>query len=238
MSNGKILGQSMVLAGWDAAIAGEQAFDEALKKAGLKRPDVAKIMATGAGRGEAKFATASATDVACNAKGIVFLHPEVRTVIDVGAEESRAAKCDATGRVVDFAKNDKCAAGVGSFVEAMAKALEINVEEMARISLQSDKEIPVNVTCVVFAESEVVSLIHSGHQKHDIARAINDAIASRTTSMVRRIGVEPEVALIGGTARNIGVQASLKRSLGITNLVVPKEPEFVSAIGAAIIARS
>jgi benzoyl-CoA reductase subunit D len=158
-------------------------------------------------------------------------------VIDVGAEEARGIRCDAAGRVIDFAKNEKCAAGVGAFVEAMAHALELKIEEMGRVSLQSTKLIPMNVTCVVFAESEVISLIHAKTPKPDIARAIHEAIATRTTSMARRVGIEREVAFIGGVAKNAGVVERLRQHLD-TDILIPEEPQIIGALGAALIASS
>ncbi|MEE9201643.1 MAG: acyl-CoA dehydratase activase, partial [Dehalococcoidia bacterium] len=178
-----------------------------------------------------------ATEIAPDARGVAFMFPSVRTIIDVGAEEARGIKTSDTGKVTDFAKNEKCAAGVGSFVGSMARALEISLEEMGPFSLTSDKDIPMNVTCVVFAESEVISLIHAKVPKPDIARAIHGAIATRTTSMVRRVGIEKDVVFIGGVAKNPGVVEMLKHHLGV-DFHIPEEPQIVGAIGAAIIAAS
>jgi benzoyl-CoA reductase subunit D len=175
------------------------------------------------------------TEVGADAKGATFLFPTARTVIDVGAEEGRGIRCDENGKVVDFVVNEKCAAGAGAFTEAMARALELKLEEMGALSLQATKAVPMNAQCTVFAESEVVSLVHAKTPKTDIVRAVHDAIASRIISMVRRVGVEKEVVLIGGMARNIGFVDSLKRGLEM-DLVVPDEPEFVGALGAALIA--
>lgn len=234
--SGKIAGFSILRAGLDRRQTCEEALDEALKKAGLSRGDLDRIVSTGVGRKEAGFAHDSVTEIAADARGVAFLFPQARTIIDVGAEEARGIRCDSTGRVIDFAKNEKCAAGVGAFVESMARALEITVEEMGPLSLQSTREIPMNVTCVVFAESEVVSLIHAKTPKPDIARAIHEAIATRTTSMVRRVGIEKEVAFIGGVAKNIGVVERLKSHLG-TDILIPEEPQIVGALGAALIAQ-
>jgi len=235
LCDGKLAGSSVVMAGWEPIEAAKGALEQALARAGIARQDVKRIIATGVGRKSIPFADDYMTEVTCNARGAAWLIPTVRTVIDIGAEENRGIKCDSSGKVLDFAKNDKCAAGVGAFVEAMARALETTVEEMAQLSLKSDREIPVNVTCVIFAESEVVSLIHAQTPKADIARAIHDAIASRTISMVRRIGVEQDVTVVGGVARNVGVIDALKRHLGV-DLVVPEEPQIVGALGAALLA--
>ena len=136
---------------------------------------------------------------------------------------------------MDFAKNDKCAAGVGAYVEAMARALEVSIDEMAALSLASRQLVPLSATCVVFAESEVVSLIHAETPKSDIAHAINDAIAVRVRAMVQRVRVEPDVALVGGMAQNAGFLSCLQKHLG-TTVWVPEQPQMVGALGAALIA--
>ncbi len=236
LKGSQVLSYGLVLTGVNTQQSTEEALAEALHKAGITSNDIKHITATGAGRKHAPFAHDQVTEIIADAKGAIWLFPTVRTVIDVGAEESRGIKCDAEGKVLDFARNEKCAAGAGAFVEAMAKALELEVEEMGKLSLLSQKEIPINSTCVVFAESEVVSLIHSGVDKMDIARAIHDAIATRITSMVFRIGVEKDVAFIGGVAKNIGVVTLVGKHLGIEPLI-PEDPQIVGALGAALIAR-
>ena len=173
--------------------------------------------------------------VGADALGGFSLFPSARTIIDVGAEEGRAVRCDERGRMVDFVINDKCAAGAGTFVEAMARALETKLEEMGPLSLKAKKAVPMNAQCTVFAESEVVSLIHSRVAKEDIARAIHDAMAGRIASMVLRVGVEKEVVLVGGVALNQGFVKPLQNELN-TDLIVPEFPEYVGALGAAIIA--
>ena len=237
VKDGKILSHSLVKAGMDRQKSAEEALANALKEAKISKADIKKITATGIGRKEITWANDMVTEIAAGAKGASNLFPSARTVIDIGAEESRGVKVDANGKVIDFAKNEKCAAGVGSFVESMARALETTVEEMGTLSLKSDKVIPMNVTCVVFAESEVVSLVHAKTPKPDIARAIHEAIATRTTSMVRRVGIEKDIALIGGVAMNPGVVERLTHHLGLT-ILIPKDPQIVGALGAALIAAS
>jgi benzoyl-CoA reductase subunit D len=237
LKDGEILGSSIVRAGLDRVASAEEAMNEAVKKAGISRDDIEKVTATGIGRKEVPFANDQITEIAAAAKGAAKFFPSVKTVIDIGAEESRAIKCDGTGKVVDFAKNEKCAAGVGAFVESMARALELDLLDMGPLSLQSDKIIPMNVTCVVFAESEVVSLVHAKAPKPDIARAIHEAIATRTTSMTRRVGIEKDVVLIGGVAKNQGAVERLTHHLGAEPLI-PEEPQLVNALGAAIAAAS
>lgn len=234
LQDNKILADSVRLVGIDMKLSTEQALEEALGKAGITRKDVKGIGATGIGKKQISLAQEQVSEVIADARGTLWLFPKARTIIDVGAEESRGIRCDAQGRVIDFVRNEKCAAGTGAFVEAMARALEVKVEEMGELSLLSKEEIPINVTCVIFAESEVVSLIHSGVSKVDIARAIHNAIASRTASMVRRIGVEREVVFIGGVAKNVGVASLLGKHLGV-ELLIPERPQIMGALGAALV---
>ena len=235
LDNGNVVARGIEPAGMDTQAALDKVFAETIEQAGLKRGDLEHIVATGAGRKDVKFADGDMTDVSATAKGAAFLVPACRTVIDVGAEEGRATRCDENGKVVDFEVNEKCAAGAGTFTEAMARALEVSLVELGRLSLESQSAVPMNAQCAVFAESEVVSLIHQRTPKSDIARAVHDAIASRITSMVRKIGYEKDVVLVGGVAKNPGFVDSMYRDLEM-ELTVPDYPEYVGALGAALAA--
>lgn len=235
MKDDKVLARAQELVGFEPKAAAEKAFGQTLEQSGLSEKDVDVVYATGAGRKVAPHANDSVTEVSATAKGIVRYYPSVRTVIEVGAEEGRAVKCDAQGKVLDFAINEKCAAGAGSFTEAMARALELELEDFGKISLESTKAIPMNAQCAVFAESEVVSLVHAKTPKPDIARAVHDAIASRIVSMVRRVGINKDVALVGGVSHNPGFVDSLNRALE-TDVIIPENPEYAGALGAAILA--
>ncbi len=230
--NGDILAKAGAPSGINKAEAAEKVYDEALKQAGLTRKDVRRVVATGSSGQRVAFANGVIPDAAADARGVIRLIPSARTVIDVGAEEGRAIKISPEGKVLDFAINEKCAAGTGTFVDTMARALEISVEEMAKISLQSTKSIPMNAQCAVFGESEVVSLIHQKTPKQDIARAVHDAIAGRIGSVARIVGLENDVVIVGGVAKNTGFVESLKRDLGV-EVKVPNDPDFVGALGAA-----
>ncbi len=220
----------------DMDVAAEKAFTDALQGAGISREQVTKVVATGAGRKQVKFATSDVTEVGAGARGAVFMCPSAKTVIDVGAEEGRGVKANPEGKVVDFAGNEKCAAGAGAFAESMSRALQLPLKEFGEASLRSDKSIPMNAQCTVFAESEVVSLIHSSTPKEDIAKAVLDAVASRVTAMARRVGIEEDVVLIGGMVHNAGFVQSLKCALGVEKVLLPDMPEYISALGAALIA--
>ena len=220
----------------DMDAAADRAYADGLRAAGLAAPQVARVVATGAARRQARFAASDVTEVGAGARGAAFLFPAVRTVIDVGAEEGRGIKTNAAGRVIDFAGNEKCAAGAGAFAESMARALQLSLAEFGAASLRSTQAIPMNAQCTVFAESEVVSLIHAATPREDIARAVLDAVASRVCAMVRRVGIEEEAVLIGGMVHNPGFVRALQEALGVAQLRLPELPEYVGALGAALIA--
>lgn len=230
--DGQILGKAAGPTGIKKAEAVEQLYDEVLKKAGLTRKDVERVVATGSSAKRVAFANSSIPDAAADARGVNKLLPSARTVIDVGAEEGRAIKVSPEGRVLDFAINEKCAAGTGTFVEAMSRALEVSVDEMSKITLQSTQTLSINAQCAVFGESEVVSLIHQKTPKPDIARAVMNAIAGRVASVARIVGLEKDVAMVGGMAKNAGFVDSLKKSIDM-NVIVPDDPDYMGALGAA-----
>ena len=229
----EILAKGIVVTGFDQRASAEEALNSALKQAGLSKSDLNHVVGTGVGRNEAPGATAQVSEIMASAKGGYFLYPSARVVVDVGAEEGRAVRLTDKGGVKDFAVNEKCAAGAGAFVEAMARALETTREKFAQMPLQSTKTIPMNAQCVIFAESEVVSLIHAKTPHPDISKAIHDAIADRISAMVRRVGIEKDIILMGGLAKNVGFVDAFKRILQ-TDVIVPEEPEYASALGAAL----
>ncbi len=230
--NGTILAKVGGPTGISKAEAAEKLYAEALEQAGLKREDISRVVATGSSGARVTFADGVIPDAAADARGVIKLIPSARTIIDVGGEEGRAMKISPEGKVLDFAINERCAAGTGTFVDTMSRALEVPIEEMAKLSLKSTQSIPMNAQCAVFGESEVVSLIHQKTPKHDIARAVHDAIAGRIGSVARIVGLEKDVVMIGGVAKNPGFIESLKRDLGM-EVKVPDDPDFVSALGAA-----
>ena len=236
LKDGELIGKATVQTGFDQEKAVEESLAKAVEDAGISGDDVSKIFGTGSGREAIKMADDTVNEIKAMSRGAFFFFPNVRTVADVGAEEGRAAKLDENGNPVDFAINEKCAAGAGAFIEAMGRALETPLEEMGALSLQSDKEIPMNAQCVIFAESEVVGLIHAKTEKQDISKAIHDAMASRIVSMIRRIGVNEDVAMIGGVGYNPAFVGAMKRELKLEKIHIPDDPEYGSAVGAAVLA--
>ncbi|MEA3442407.1 MAG: acyl-CoA dehydratase activase [Chloroflexota bacterium] len=235
MKDGTMLAKGAMPAGIKKAESAEQVYSEVIKKAGLKREDVERVVATGSAGDRAAFAQGVIADASADARGTHKLIPTARTIIDVGGEEGRAIKISAEGKVLDFAVNEKCAAGTGTFVDTMARALEIPVEEMAKLSLESTHAVAMNAQCAVFGESEVVSLIHAKTPKMDIARAVHDAIAGRIGSVARIVGLEDDITMIGGVANNVGFVESLKKDLA-KDVKVPQDPDYVGALGAALAA--
>jgi predicted CoA-substrate-specific enzyme activase len=233
--DGQILGMGAGPTGIKKAEAVEQLYDEVLKKAGLTRKDVERVVATGSAAKRVAFASGFILDAAADARGVVKQIPSARTIINVGAEEGRAIKVSGEGKVLDFAINEKCAAGTGTFVEAMSRALEIPVEELAQMALKSTQSISMNAQCAVFGESEVVSLIHQKTLKPDIARAVMNAIAGRIASVARIVGLEKDVVMVGGMAKNAGFIDSLKKNIEM-DVRVPEDPDYIGALGAAEVA--
>jgi benzoyl-CoA reductase subunit D len=236
MKDKEIIGKGSVLTGFDQEAAIKASFEAALADAGITESDVEKIAGTGAGAEDVTQATMKVNEVKAMAKSANYYFPNARTVTDVGAEEGRAVKIDEAGKVIDFAINEKCAAGAGAFIEAMGRALEVSLEEMGPLANESDKEIPMNAQCAIFAESEVVGLIHAKTEKQDISKAIHDAMASRIVSMIRRIGVNKDIVMMGGVGLNPGFVDSLKKQLEIDEILIPDDPAFGAAVGAAMVA--
>jgi benzoyl-CoA reductase subunit D len=231
----EIVSCGKTFSGFDPAKAAEQAVDEALKKANLSLSDLQHVTATGSGMEMAPHSNSTISMMGADAQAGVYFFPNARTIIDVGAEEARAVKCDEKGIMVDFVVNERCAAGAGAFIEAMARALEVKMEDMGPLSLKAERASSINASCVIFGESDVVTLIHRQESKPEIARAVFDAMADRISSMVYRLGVNPDVVLVGGVAQDVGFVASLKRKLGI-DIMIPENPEFAGALGAALVA--
>jgi benzoyl-CoA reductase subunit D len=240
LKDGKIVGKGKVPTGFDQNKAILESFESACTQAGLSADQVETICGTGSGKDSVKKALPRTKDLVDDIKAMVkaahFFFPSARTVADVGAEEGRAARLDENGNALDFVINERCAAGAGAFIEAMSRALETDLTDMGPLALKSDKEIPMNAQCAVFAESEVARLIHAKAQKQDISKAIHDAMAGRIGSMIRRIGVNEDVVMLGGMGLNPGFVQALKKQLGIGSLQVPEEPEYGMAVGAAVAA--
>ena len=208
---------------------------QALEQAGLHIDDISFIVATGYGRLNVPFADRQITELSCHARGVASLFPAVRTAIDIGGQDAKCMKIDG-GRLTDFVMNDKCAAGTGRFLEVTAAALGIKLEDMGDISLSATEKVHISNLCTIFAQQEVVALLSRDEKLENIVAGLHDALASRIATLARRLGVEHDVVLTGGVAKNGGMVRSMEQSLGC-QVLVPEEPLLTGALGAAILAR-
>ena len=236
LKDGAIAGYAVVTGGSDITAAAARVLGQALEKAGLQQGDLAALVATGYGRAKVPLAGKTVTEITCDAYGTHYLCPEAGMMIDIGGQDSKVITLDAVGRVVDFAMNDKCAAGTGRFLEVMAHTLEIKLDQLGPVSLKHKKMIIISSMCTVFAESEVVSLIAEGYAREDILNGLHQAIAGRIAAMTQGQHVEKVIMAGGGVAKNIGVVKALEDRLKV-KVRVPPEPQIVAALGAAIFAR-
>lgn len=234
--NKKILSYEIVRTGSNSKKAAEKSMQAALNKANVSFNDVTNLIATGYGRKIVPFKSEEISEISCHARGAHFLFPDTKTVIDIGGQDSKAIRLSEDGEAIDFNMNDKCAAGTGRFLEEMAKALDTSVEHLGKLSLRSKKSLVISSMCTVFAESEVVSLLAENETREDIARALHNAIADRVLSLAHKIRLANAVTLTGGVAKNIGVVDALKSKLPGMIVNIPKEPQIVGALGAALIA--
>lgn len=230
-----VVGYTIMQTGADSRKTAEMALEQVLSYPGKSLSDVSYIISTGCGRKRVAFAKESITEITCIAKGVNHLFPEARTIIDIGGQDTKVIRVDDRGRVIEFEMNDKCAAGTGRFIEVMAKALNVELDKIGEISLQHKKEVTISSICTVFAESEVVSLVSEGEELEDILYGIHKAIADRTMGLINRLGgVESEVIMAGGVAKNVGVVKALEKVMGCP-IKIYSEPQIVGALGAAIL---
>ncbi|OFW59732.1 MAG: hypothetical protein A2V52_02235 [Actinobacteria bacterium RBG_19FT_COMBO_54_7] len=236
MRGGEVLGYSIIPCAVRPETTAVQALEKAFDAAGLPLQELAYMVATGYGRVRISSADENVSEITCHAVGSFYLDPGSRTLIDIGGQDCKVIKMNPKGKVVDFAMNDKCAAGTGRFFEAMARVMEIGLEDIAAYSIQSSNPAQITSQCSVFAESEVITLLNEGVDIRDISAGINEAIAARLASLVRKVGVEERVSVSGGCAKNIGLILALGKKLGIEVKSLSMDPQVIGALGAAIIA--
>ena len=228
-------GSAVVPAGYGGQKAAEELVGRLLKEHDLSPDGVAYTVVTGYGRVRFDAADEEVSEISCHARGAFHLCPAVRTVIDIGGQDSKAIRLDARGRVVDFVMNDKCAAGTGRFLEVMAAALDVPIGQLGTLALESEHPVSISSTCTVFAESEAISHIARGATREDVAAGLHQAITKRVLGLAARVGLEPQVLLTGGVALNVGVVTALAQ-LCAERIEVPPAPQSVGALGAALYA--
>ncbi len=235
MDGDGIVASAVALAKRSPEESARAVMDVALKDAGAAMTDLAWCVGTGYGRKHITFVNSVESEIACHARGAVWQSPSVRTVIDIGGQDCKAIKVEPSGAVSRFIYNDKCASGTGRFLEIIAEALEIKLEDLGTISMQSKKKITLSNQCVVFAETEIISLVNEGAEIPDIIRALHHAVANRAAALAKSITIEKDIVMTGGVARNAGMFDALKSALG-ADLMRVDNPQINGAIGAALMA--
>lgn len=230
-----ILAKVILPTGAGATGGAARALEQALAQAGLRREDLTATVTTGYGRSVIQGGDKSITEITCHAKGAHFLNPAVRTVVDIGGQDSKVIRLDDQGGVANFVMNDKCAAGTGRFLEMMARTLELSLEEISTIGLAWKEDITISSMCTVFADSEVVSLVAQNKALPDIVHGLNRSVAARAAALFRRVQGGPVCMMTGGVARNAGVVAALEEALGLT-LFIHEDSQLCGALGAALFA--
>lgn len=231
----EVVGRALLDVKASMATIAEEAFEAALEEARVFKKDVVYVVGTGYGRYKVTFGNDQVTEISCHARGASALFPGTRTVLDIGGQDTKAIRIGADGRVLDFAMNDKCAAGTGRFLGAASFVLELPLSELAPLALKSTNPVRITTTCTVFAESEIINHLAKGRLPEDVLMGMHEAIAKRCASLVRRVGLEEEVTFTGGVSRNMAMVQLLEAILE-TKLNVSPESHFAGALGAALFA--
>ena len=220
-------------------LSAQDALDEAVAQVeGLESPkELAYLIGTGYGRNKVPFADENISEISCHAMGVHVTDPNVKAIIDIGGQDVKGIAIDSDGTVLNFAMNDKCAAGTGRFYESMARAFEMSLEEFSGLSLSAKNVIPITSQCAVFAESEVISLVGEGKPMDEIAAGIQLSVAKRCFVMAKKAGVVESVTLTGGCAKNEGLKRAIEKVLKIKVVDLQTDPQLMGALGAAEYAR-
>jgi predicted CoA-substrate-specific enzyme activase len=209
--------------------------EDVMSRAGVTLEQVAYIISTGYGRVNVPFADKQVTELTCHARGVSSLFPDVKTAIDIGGQDAKVLKIK-NGKLTDFLTNDKCAAGTGRFLEVAAETLGLELNEMGRISLQTDTPVKINSLCTIFAQQEIIARLSEGEPLPDILAGVYIAVTTRVVKLARQLKVEPPIVFTGGVAKNVGMVKAMETVLQ-TKVFVPEEPLITGALGAAILAR-
>lgn len=237
LENEKIITSAVISSKTDPIESAQSVMKKALNQAELSMDKIKRIIGTGYGQQEIPFAHACESEIVCHGAGAFWSWPATRTIVDIGGQDSKAIKLDENGQVVRYAYNDKCAAGTGRFLEIMADALQVELEQMGVLGKSYKEEIHISNQCVIFAETEIVSLINAEKEVADILNALHSSLGKRVASQVRSLLVEEDVVMTGGVAKNIGVLEALAQGLGVpVKRLEGIDPQINGALGAALIA--
>ncbi len=237
--NGKIVSDVTLRSRINSVLSCQEALDEAVKKVdGLNEAkDLEYLVGTGYGRNKVPFADENISEISCHAMGVHMADPNVKAIIDIGGQDVKGIAVDKDGTVLNFAMNDKCAAGTGRFFEAMARAFEMDLSEFSKLSLKAKNVIPITAQCTVFAESEVISLVGEGKPMDEIAAGIELSVAKRCFVMSKKAGATDSITLTGGCAKNDGLKEAIEKVLNLKVIDLPIDPQLMGALGAAEFAR-
>ena len=236
MEDDKILSYSICDTGPESAKTALMTIDEAMKGTGLSLKDFQYIVGTGYGRVLIPFANENISEISCHAKGAHWYFPSVRTILDMGGQDCKAINVNEEGRVTKFIMNDKCAGGTGRFLEVIADVLQVPLEEIGGLSLESTEKIEFSTICAVFAKTDAVSLLKKGVPKSDILAGLHHAISIRSHNLLKRISIEKDFTITGGISKNIGMVEKVKEMVGLEPLLAP-DPQIIGALGAALFAK-
>jgi len=231
----QIVGRALIMTGANVVRAAEESYALALAASGLREEEVEFIVGTGYGRYKVTFGNTQVTEISCHGRGAVHMFPDTRTVIDMGGQDTKAISVAASGEIVDFCMNDKCAAGTGRFLGAASSALDIPLDELGATAMRGERPVKISTTCTVFAESEVLSWLGKGKKIEDVLLGVHQSIAARSVALLRRVGVTDQLTFTGGVARNPAMIAALESRLAVT-INVSEESHYMGAIGAALFA--
>jgi predicted CoA-substrate-specific enzyme activase len=232
-----ILSQAVIRSSFKPDDSARNVMDKALVTAGLRMDEVSYCVGTGYGREKIPFVDKVYSEIACHAKGAQWLMPSVRTVIDIGGQDCKAIRLDDKGAVVKFFTNDKCAAGTGRFLDVMARLLGVDLDQLGKLSAQAQKPLSLASTCTVWAQAEVIHHLNENTPIADIAAAVNQAMAGRVAILARSVGLQREVCMTGGVAKNIGVVTYLEKLLDVKIRRLRIDPQIIGALGAALYAK-
>lgn len=206
------------------------------ESAGIEIEKLDCSVATGYGRKHVAFAGGYESEIACHAKGANFIDASIRTVVDIGGQDAKAIRLDEKGNVERYSYNDKCASGTGRFLEIVAGILDLDIGAMGEVSLGETKRLTLSNQCVVFAETEIITMINDGVDTPDILGALHRAVSNRVVALAKGIGVEREIAMTGGVALNKGMFGAIEHALK-SPMIKVETPQIMGAMGAAVMAR-
>ncbi len=238
MEDDRVVANSTIVVKPNPIVSATLVMDSVLERSNLVRGDVAFCVSTGYGRERIPFADHNMSEISCHGKGAFWANPAIRTIIDVGGQDSKVIRIDREGNLKDFVMNDKCAAGTGRFLEGIAKILCVDVSELGPLALRGQNPVPISSICTVFTQFDVMCFLAEGRTREDVGLGVAEALAIRINRLVNKVGIEDRVCITGGVAKNPAVVKALEKVLGRLVADIGVDPQIIGAIGAALFARA